>query len=404
MTSFLSPTPITQHLHPSSHRPTPTAFQVLHPRGNDDDGDNDNGDHEVWPSQCNLPPGCVFPALLVCTYPPGCFPPLPLPSHASTSTLSFFSSPLPISTTTRTVTQTPIPSGSDSAASTTPGNHPTAPTMPISSSGSPGEIVPDNRGLSSGGLVGVIVGSVGGLLLLLLFLWMLRRGTFGSGTLFGFRYGDARKPGWGGAAQEMRQKGKGGYRISASEPPSDGSTLSVPFFAGSKPPSYSHVPSNSSSSLRKAPPLPSLSPPPWSTSSSAFDNAYAVSSISAHTRSHTYSASVSVSMSLSVSDNSTLVSEPASLRPPERHSSAGANASPLTRYLNAYHPTSIPLPARPPSPGETVSTSMVSFDRSDPADFEHDPSEAASEDARSEWGAETSESTQPLGRHPGWAG
>ncbi|KAM5531982.1 hypothetical protein V8D89_014382 [Ganoderma adspersum] len=386
MASLQSPTLIPQHLRPSSHRST----QTVHHRG-------DDGDDKLLPPACTLPPGCYFPGLIVCpSLPSDCFPPH-LPSYTPTWS---FSSTLPVSTTTETVTQIATPSASGSSASTTTADDPTTTTIPVSSSGFPGVIVPDDRGLSAGGLAGVIVGSVSGVLLLLVFLWLFRRGAFGSGTLFGFRYGDARKPGWGGTGQEMRQKGKGGYSIGASEPPSsEGSTLSVPFLAGSKPPSYSHALSNSLSSLHKSPPQPPRSPPPWSTSSSAFDNAYPVSSISAHTRSHTYSASVSVSMSVSISDNSTLVSEPAYLRPPERNPNASASATPLTTYLNAYRPTSIPIPRRPPSPGETVSTSMVSFDRADPNDFELDSAEIASSESHSEWEVDTAESSQPLGRH-----
>ena len=75
-----------------------------------------------------------------------------------------------------------------------------------------------SRHLSPGDIAGIVVGSVGGVLLLALFLWLLRRGTFGSGTLFGFRYGDARYPGWkaGGTGAEMRQRDVEGYAVGES--------------------------------------------------------------------------------------------------------------------------------------------------------------------------------------------
>ena len=204
MTVLQLPTAIPQHRPPSSHHPAHTAvFQTVYHRG----GDNDDG--KVWPPACTLPPGCYFPALIVCpALPSECLQPPYLPSHASTWSPS---GTLPISTTTQTVTQIATPSGPGPASTSDPTT-----TMPVSSSGFPGMVVPDNRGLSTGQLAGVIVGSVSGVLLLLVFLWLFRRGAFGSGTLFGFRYGDARKPGWGEARQEMRQKGKAGYSIGVS--------------------------------------------------------------------------------------------------------------------------------------------------------------------------------------------
>ena len=64
-------------------------------------------------------------------------------------------------------------------------------------------------------IAGIALGSVLGALLLGVFLWLIRRGTFGSGTLFGFRYGNARRAGWrpdlgtGNAGAEMSQTGNG---------------------------------------------------------------------------------------------------------------------------------------------------------------------------------------------------
>ena len=196
----------------------------------------------------------------------------------------------------------------------------------------------------------------------------------------------------------------------------DGSTLFVPSLPSTKPPSYSRVLSSSSLSLHKQPPPTVPSPPHWSTSSSAFDNAYpvSVSSTSArtHTRSHSAShtsasasAPVSMSVSVSISDNSTLVSESSRLRPrapslDPNPNIANARDSPPTTFMfpNVYHGASIPLPRRPPSPGETVSTSMVSFDQSAPGDFEVEPSEVASSESetRSEWEVDTAESSQPI--------
>ncbi|KAI1786266.1 hypothetical protein LXA43DRAFT_1034483 [Ganoderma leucocontextum] len=401
MTSLLSPTPIPQYSYPTSllHPTHKAVLQTLQRRGGDDDG---NGN--VWPPACTLPPGCL---LGICPdLPAACRP--PSPSSPYPSTWSLPSGTLPISaTTTQTATPSPSPSGSSGTESVTVGDGLTTATLPASSSGFPVVIVSDDRGLSAGELAGVIVGSVCAALLLLLFFWLLRRGTFGSGTLFGCRYGDARKPGWG-AGTGMRQRSREGYVVSVSGPfSSDGLTLSDPFLAGTKLPSYSHAPSYSaSSSLHKPPPLPPLSPPPWSTSSSAFDNAYAVSSVSAHTRSHTYSASVSVSMSMSVSDNSTLVSEPAYSRtqpqPLSFERSPSANR-PTHAGASRSIPIPIPIPRRPPSPGETVSTSMVSFDRSDPDLDDPDLSEIASVEMPSEWEADTAESATPLARHPGGA-
>ena len=198
MIDLPSPTTTPQHLHRSSPpRPTQTPYV----RDDDDDGS------DIWSSICTTLPGNPHPV---------CFPPYP-PSHPPTSGL--FPTTLSVSTTTETVTQTAAPSSSGGGASIPSGRDPTSATMPVSSSGFP-LIVPDNRGLSAGELAGVIVGSVGGAFLLLLFLWLLRRGAFGSGTLFGFRYGDARKAGWGraGAGSEMRQKSREGYVRSALGP------------------------------------------------------------------------------------------------------------------------------------------------------------------------------------------
>ena len=70
-------------------------------------------------------------------------------------------------------------------------------------------------------IAGITIGSVLGAILLGLFFWLLRRGTFGSGTLFGLRYGAARLPGWrpdgglGHTGTEMRQerRRKGGVLV-----------------------------------------------------------------------------------------------------------------------------------------------------------------------------------------------
>ena len=47
-------------------------------------------------------------------------------------------------------------------------------------------------------IAGIIVGVVLGVLLLCILFFFLRKGTFGSGVLFGLRYGDARDPDWPG--------------------------------------------------------------------------------------------------------------------------------------------------------------------------------------------------------------
>ncbi|TFK77866.1 hypothetical protein K466DRAFT_607601, partial [Polyporus arcularius HHB13444] len=64
-------------------------------------------------------------------------------------------------------------------------------------------------------IAGIAFGGALGVLLLGVFLWLPRRGTFGSGTLLGLKYGDVRHAGWrpdlgeGNVGAEMSQTGKG---------------------------------------------------------------------------------------------------------------------------------------------------------------------------------------------------
>ncbi|TBU41822.1 hypothetical protein BD309DRAFT_867547 [Dichomitus squalens] len=320
---------------------------------------------------CDIPgPSCINPGL-----PSSCSFPFP-PSGISLPTASYNSNGVTTETATATVSSMtntfPVPSAVSMPPEPSwpmpyppypPQSWPEAPSATSSqaSSSSIGDMS-ISRGLTPGGIAGIVVGSVGGVLLLTLFVWLLRRGTFGSGTLFGFRYGDARYPGWkaGVTGTEMRKRDVEGY-VTDPVSSSEGSTLAAPFVSATKPPPYSQdsFQASSASSLRKPPPLPAFSPtPPWSTSSSAFDHVYAVSSVSGASCSHTQTYSVS----MSVSDMSTLVSEPVQSRP--RSSTTYTNTSRLSvGPAYAYRP--VPIPERVRSPPSTVSTSMVSFDRSD---------------------------------------
>ncbi|KAI0752376.1 hypothetical protein C8Q80DRAFT_447626 [Daedaleopsis nitida] len=136
------------------------------------------------------------------------------------------------------------------------------------------------------------------------FLWFLRRGTFGSGTLFGFKYGNARfaaggssgsgtRSGRGAAGkmsdEEMAQMGQHNVTsLDMSDPPAyPGSSASALLAAKptTKPSSSSSHPSSSASSsaptlalalARLRPTTKAPDSPTWSASPSAFDNAYGV--------------------------------------------------------------------------------------------------------------------------------
>ncbi|RPD60492.1 hypothetical protein L226DRAFT_387022 [Lentinus tigrinus ALCF2SS1-7] len=240
--------------------------------------------------------------------------------------------------------------------------------------------------LTSVQIAGITVGSVLGAIMLVLFFWLLRRGTFGSGTLFGFRYGAARYPGWrsdgglGGTGTEMRQerRRKGGELVTPFEPlnststlpPSyPSSTLTVPASAESAPNTKLRA-SSSLSSGSHAPPPQSRSPTAWSTSPSAFDNAYGSIVASSTTGSGSHSAP-SDRDAMSMSEVSTLVSDitgrsfPStsavlSYTPPPPSSS-----HPLPRSSSRWEsmdmmssPTAMPVRGQSPAP--TVSTGMAS--------------------------------------------
>ncbi|KAI0708230.1 hypothetical protein C8Q76DRAFT_112827 [Earliella scabrosa] len=200
----------------------------------------------------------------------------------------------------------------------------------VSTAGSDPQESSSQTGLSHGKLAGavfVVFGFIG------LFLWLLRRGTFGSGTLFGFKYGKARfeKKGAGqgpgkeqGSATQMQQKPEG-YVVTPFDPSS--SSTSLPPYPASASPSTSpaipflnatlhHAPSSSQPYSPLSPstplaPLPALPPhlahpeakrpasPAWSTSPSAFDKTYGVrpGSVSTHTTGHS---SITPSLSVSV--------------------------------------------------------------------------------------------------------
>ncbi|TFK84957.1 hypothetical protein K466DRAFT_207215 [Polyporus arcularius HHB13444] len=138
-------------------------------------------------------------------------------------------------------------------------------------------------------IVGIALGSVLGAILLVVFFWLLRRGKFGSGTLCGFRYGYARHPGWrpdgglGHAGAEMREdrRRKGGASITPFEPLNSTSTSlpsypsstldAQPFLPGSKLLATPSLSSGSHGADSLAPPRSATA---WSTSPSAFENAY----------------------------------------------------------------------------------------------------------------------------------
>ncbi|RPD60488.1 hypothetical protein L226DRAFT_522256 [Lentinus tigrinus ALCF2SS1-7] len=170
-------------------------------------------------------------------------------------------------------------------------------------------------------IAGIALGGALAVLLLGVFLWLFRRGTFGSGALFGLRP----DLGTGNVGAEMSQAGKGAASIGnltspfgaergTSLPSYPSSTLtasvpSLPFIPEAK---LHHAPSIAFSIPQAPePPPPPRSPAVWSTSPSAFDNAYGsiVAGCPSTTCPSTSGSGSRRTPSVSMSDASTLVSE-----------------------------------------------------------------------------------------------
>ncbi|RDX52162.1 hypothetical protein OH76DRAFT_195279 [Lentinus brumalis] len=334
----------------------------------------------VYPGQddSGQPPPCVFP-------PPPCqgpdcaatpFPPcIPFSSHhPPTSTPTFSSFPT---------------TGTQYSSSTTRGTSTTTSTSSVLSTGTsipaadPQTHDPVHP-LTAVQIAGIALGGALGVLFLGVFLWLFRRGTFGSGTLFGLMYGDARHAGRrpdlgeGNVGAEMSQTGKrtgsaGDLRSPFADPPASlpsyasstlaASVVSLPVVPDAK---LHHAPSLPSSISQAAgPPPPPRSPAAWSTSPSAFDNAYG--SIVAGCPSTTASARSRATTLDALSDVSTLVSgrmrTPQSTRTssayvPRLSTSTSGVALALERDLSAAS-TQVEVTTRTPSPASTSSVGSM---------------------------------------------
>ncbi|KAI0696754.1 hypothetical protein C8T65DRAFT_30575 [Cerioporus squamosus] len=341
------------------------------------------------------PPPCIFP-------PPPCqgpncdaspLPPcIPLSSHRPPTGIPTFS---PIPTTSTGHPSGPYSTLGDTSTtghtSATPSaSSPTAPTVTVSSTGTsipatgPHTHDPAHP-LTAVQIAGIALGGVLGVVFLGVFFWLLRRGTFGSGTLFGFRYGDARNAGWRpdlgegnvGAEMSHTEKGTGSVGNLVSPFADPGTTLpsypsstlaaSVPSFPFIPAAKLHHSPSLSS--LSRAPEClpPMHSPAVWSTSSSAFDNAYGsiVAGCPSTTCPSTSGSRSHATPSDVLSDVSTLVSErmltPRSARTPSSYIRRTATSSPAEEresYLSVAQ-TDVVTGMRTPSPAPTSSAAST---------------------------------------------